>query len=115
MSSRFSKDRRRLVRTARWTLNYWYLMLIPYVVVGYGLYYWMFNYLDVMIWIGGTDSSGGWEAFLLSFLFIPVLLLALGYWFMPPVAVLIMFVIWKVRGRRSVSSSMKGYLEELSG
>ncbi|MNV60874.1 hypothetical protein D3C71_1533570 [compost metagenome] len=114
MSDRLSKARRRLVLTARWVLNYWVFMLIPYIGVGYGLFYWANNYLDVIVWVSGPDVSGGWKHFLLSFVGIPVLLLAGGYWFMPLVAVVIMYAAWRISGRKSGCLSMKGYLEKLS-
>ncbi|WP_433944916.1 hypothetical protein [Paenibacillus sp. SN-8-1] len=114
MSDRLSKAKRRLILTAKWVLNYWYTLLIPYVGAGYGLYYWANNYLDVIVWVSGPDASGGWKHFMLSFVGIPVLLLAVAYWFVPLVAVVIMYAAWLISGKRSGSPSMKGYLEELS-
>ncbi|USB33368.1 hypothetical protein [Paenibacillus sp. YPG26] len=114
MSERLSKARRRLIVTARWVLNYWAYLLIPYIAAGIGLYYWANNYLDVIVWVSGADASGGWKHFMLSFVGIPVLLLAVAYWFVPLVAVVIMYAAWRISGRKSGSLSMKGYLDKLS-
>ncbi|WP_068612707.1 hypothetical protein [Paenibacillus tuaregi] len=114
MSERLTKAKMRIIRYAKWVLDYWYLLLIPYIATGYGLYYWMNNYIEVIVWISGPDASGGWKYFMLSFLFMPVFFLALGYWMSLPLAFLIMFVAWNIAGRRSGSQTMRGYLEKLS-
>ncbi|UNK20697.1 hypothetical protein MNQ98_12070 [Paenibacillus sp. N3/727] len=87
-------------RTAKKFLHYWYIATPIHLLVGAGLVYWYTHFLDVLVWLTGSDPSGGWKYFLSSFLVVPLMYIIIAYWLLVTVFVIYTAIFLPRKERR---------------